>query len=108
MSKFDRYNYTDNKYKKPVKSGGYVYVFDADELYESKTIYKVAYYDKERERILVEIEPIKNKADLEVISGWRASSRTIDYIEHYKLKRDKFYWWVSAWLKTNNNFINNE
>lgn len=108
MSKFDRYNYTDNKYKKPVKSGDYVYIFDTDELYEGKTIYKVHCIEEEEERILVEIDPIKNKADLNTIFGWDRSSRGINYIEHYNLKRDKLYWWVSAWLKANNNFINNE
>lgn len=106
MSKFDINNYTDNKYKKPVKSGDYVYIFDTDELYEGKTIYKV--HCIEEEKILVEIDPIKNKADLDTISGWSRSSRRVDYIEHYKLERDKLYWWVSAWLKANNNILNNE
>ena len=105
MSKFDRYNYTNNKYKKPVKKGDYVYIFDTDELYESETIYKVHYIAEEK--ILVEVDPIKNKADLEVISGWSRSSRRI--IVEYDLEKDKLYWWVSAWLKVkNNNFINNE
>lgn len=106
MSKFDINNYTDNKYTKPVKAGDYVYIFDTDELYEGKTIYKV--HCIEEEKILVEIDPIKNKADLDTISGWSRSSRRVDYIEHYKLERDKLYWWVSAWLKANNNILNNE
>ena len=111
MSKFGRYDcidndYTDNKYKKPVKSGDYVYIFDIDELYEGKTIYKVHCMDDQK--ILVEVDPIKNKVDLEVVSGWSSSSRRADYIECYKLERGKLYWWVSVWLKTNNNFINNE
>lgn len=106
MSKFDRCNYTNNKYKKPVKSGDYVCIFDTDELYESKTIYKV--HCIHEEKILVEVNPIKNKADLEVVLGWDSSSRAINYIERFNLKRDKLYWWVSAWLKANNNFINNE
>lgn len=105
MSKFD-INCKNNKYKKPVKSGDYVYIFDIDELYEGKTVYKV--YCIDEEKILVEVDPIKNKADLEVISGWSCSSRKSDYIERYKLKRDKLYWWVSLWLKANNNLINNE
>ena len=99
-------DYTDNKYKKPVKKGDYVYIFDTDELYEGETIYKVHYMDEEK--ILVEVDPIKNKVDLEVISGWSRSSRRTDYIEQYNLEKDKLYWWVSAWLKANNNFINNE
>ena len=107
MSKFDINDYTDNKYKKPVKKGDYVYIFDTDELYEGETIYKVHYMDEEK--ILVEVDPIKNKVDLEVISGWSRSSRRTDYIEQYNLEKDKLYWWVSAWLKAkNNNFINNE
>ena len=47
MSKFDKYNYNIHRNKKPVKIGDYVYIFDAHKLYEAKTVYKVAYYDKE-------------------------------------------------------------
>lgn len=71
--------------KKPVKSGDYVYIFDTDELYESETIYKVHYIAEEK--ILVEVDPIKNKADLEVVLGWDRSSRRIDYIERYNLEK---------------------
>lgn len=106
MSKFDENMFPTNKYKKPVKKGDYVYIFDTDELYESKTTYKVHCMDEQK--ILVEIDPIKNKADLEIISGWNCSIRRTDYIERYNLEINKFYWWVSAWLKANNNFINNE
>lgn len=67
MRKFNLKDVIKNieEYKKPVNKGDYVYILNTQQaqVYEGKTIYKVAYYDKERERILVEIDPIKNKAD---------------------------------------------
>ena len=50
----------------------------------------------------------ENREDFRTIRGWSYYSRSKEYSEHYKLKKDKLYWWVSAWLKTSNNFINNE
>lgn len=109
MSKFNKYNYSIHRNKKPVKIGDYVYIFDTHKLYEAKTIYKVAYYDKEAESVLVEIDPIKNKEDLGTISGWDYFFRSYEYSERYKLKKDKLYWWVNAWLKAQNSYIlNNE
>lgn len=106
MGRFDLNN--SSKYKKPVKIGDYVYIFDTHKLYEAKTVYKVAYYDKEVESVLVEVSPIENREDFGTIRGWGYYFRSKEYSEHYKLKKDKLYWWVSAWLKASNNFINNE
>ena len=102
MSKFDKYNYNIHRNKKPVKIGDYVYIFDAHKLYEAKTVYKVAYYDKETGRVLVEVDPKKNFIDGKYIKGWH--DRDIKGI----IKKDKLYWWVGVWLKASNNFINNE
>ena len=108
MSKFDKYNYNIYRNKQPVKIGDYVYIFDTHKLYEAKTVYKVAYYDKEIESVLVEVSPEENREDFGTIRGWGYYFRSKEYSEHYKLKKDKLYWWVSAWLKASNNFINNE
>lgn len=108
MSKFDKYNYNIHRNKKPVKIGDYVYIFDTHKLYEAKTVYKVAYYDKKIESVLVEVSPKENREDFGTIRGWGSYVRSKEYSEHYKLKKDKLYWWVSAWLKASNNFINNE
>ena len=108
MSKFDKYNYNIYRNKKPVKIGDYVYIFDTHKLYEAKTVYKVAYYDKETENVLVEVSPIENREDFSTIRGWGYYVRSKEYSERYKLKKDKLYWWVSAWLKASTNFINNE
>lgn len=74
------------EYKKPVKSGDYVYILETQQVYEGKTIYKVAYYDKERERILVEVDPVKNKVDNKYIKGF-----------HRNKDLSKFYWWIFIW-----------
>ena len=108
MSKFDKYNYNIHRNKKPVKIGDYVYIFDTHKLYEAKTVYKVAYYDKEAESVLVEVSPKENREDFGTIRGWGYYFRSKEYSERYKLKKDKLYWWVSAWLKASTNFINNE
>ena len=108
MSKFDKYNYNIYRNKQPVKIGDYVYIFDTHKLYEAKTVYKVAYYDKKAESVLVEVSPEENREDFGTIRGWGYYFRSKEYSEHYKLKKDKLYWWVSAWLKASNNFINNE
>lgn len=108
MSKFDKYNYNIYRNKQPVKIGDYVYIFDTHKLYEAKTVYKVAYYDKKEESVLVEVSPEENREDFGTIRGWGYYFRSKEYSEHYKLKKDKLYWWVGAWLKASNNFINNE
>lgn len=108
MSKFDKYNYNIYRNKQPVKIGDYVYIFDTHKLYEAKTVYKVVYYDKEAESVLVEVSPKENREDFRTIRGWSYYFRSQEYSEHYKLKKDKLYWWVSAWLKASTNFINNE
>jgi len=76
------------EYKKPVKSGDYVYILETQQqVYEGKTIYKVAYYDKERERILVEVDPVKNKVDNKYIKGCRDKSKDLS----------KLYRWIFVW-----------
>lgn len=88
------------EYKKPVNSGDYVYILDTQkQMYEGKTIYKVAYYDKERERILVEVDPVKNKVDDKYIKGFH----------RYEDLR-KLYLWVFIWKKvlSNSHILNNE
>ena len=99
MSKFDKYNYNIHRNKKPVKIGDYVYIFDAHKLYEAKTVYKVAYYDKETGRVLVEVDPKKNFIDGKYIKGWH--DRDIKGI----IKKDKLYWWVCLWQQAQNQYI---
>lgn len=74
------------EYKKPVNKGDYVYILESQHVYEGKTIYKVVYYDKERKRILVEIDPEKNKVDNKYINGFH----------RYEDLR-KLYLWVYIW-----------
>lgn len=87
------------EYKKPVKKGDYVYILESQHVYECKTIYKVAYYDKERKRILVEIDPVKNKVDNKYITGFH----------RYKDLR-KLYLWVFIWQQvlSCSHYLNNE
>jgi len=76
------------EYKKPVKKGDYVYILETQQqVYEGKTIYKVAYYDKERGRILVEVDPVKNKVDNKYIKGCHDKSKDLS----------KLYQWIFVW-----------
>ena len=66
----------------------------------AKTIYKVAYYDSDRNpnRILVEVDPEKNCIDLDVISGWKACNALSHAdIEKYQIDFEKEYWWINCW-----------
>lgn len=68
--------------------------------YTAKTIYKVAYYDSDRNpnRILVEVDPEKNCIDLDVISGWKACNALSHAdIEKYQIDFEKEYWWINWW-----------
>ena len=68
--------------------------------YTAKTIYKVAYYDSDRNpnRILVEVDPEKNRIDLDVISGWEADKALSHAdIEKYQIDFEKEYWWINFW-----------
>ena len=78
------------------KKGDLVEVSDLN--YTAKTIYKVAYYDKNRNRILVEVDPEKNRIDLDVISGWKACNALSHAdIEKYQIDFEKEYWWINWW-----------
>ena len=68
MGRFDLNN--SSKYTKPVDKGSFVYIYDVDIKYEAKTAYKVAYYDKETGRALIEVDPKKNLIDGKYIKGW--------------------------------------
>ena len=105
--KFDLHCKTSEYYKKPVNKGSFVYIYDVDNGYEAQTIYKVAYYDEETKRILVEVDPKKNLIDSKYIKGWD------DYYYHIKLKdileEGKLYWWVCLWQQASNSYVlNNE
>ena len=106
---FNNDNYAKyGEYKKPVNPGDYVYIFDIHNNYEAKTIYKVCYVSSFL-KILVEVDPEKNKADSDKITGWDDSYRTFQEIERYKLKKGKFYWWVYAWKQIPKSLtLNNE
>lgn len=80
--------------------------------YTAKTLYKVAYCDLFciSKRILVEVDPIKNKVDLGWINGWVAKSHlSLNEIERYQLNPEKRYWWISWWnLKETKLLLKNE
>lgn len=81
--------------------------------YTAKTIYKVAYYDSDRNpnRILVEVDPEKNCIDLDVISGWKACNALSHAdIEKYQIDFEKEYWWINWWnfKKSKIHFLKNE
>ena len=69
MGRFNLH-YKKSEYKKPVDKGSFVYIYDVDCEYEAQTVYKVAYYDKKLERILVEVDPKKNFIDSDYIKGF--------------------------------------
>lgn len=103
MGRFDLNN--SSKYKKPVDKGSFVYIYDVDNGYEAKTVYKVAFYDKETRRVLVEVDPKKNLIDSDYIKGWNDSYMRLKNI----IKEDKLYWWVYLWQQASNPYVlNNE
>ena len=97
MGRFDLNN--RSKYKKPVYKGSFVYIYDVDIKYEAKTVYKVAYYDKETRRVLVEVDPKKNLIDGKYIKGW--NDRDMEGI----IKKDKLYWWVCLWQQAQSQYV---
>ena len=97
MGRFDVNN--SSKYTKPVNKGSFVYIYDVDIKYEAKTAYKVAYYDKETGRVLVEVDPKKNLIDGKYIKGWH--DRDMPGI----IKKDKLYWWVCLWQQAQNQYV---
>lgn len=104
-----RFNLNNNsKYKEPVDKGSFVYIYDVDIGYEAKTIYKVAFYDKETRRVLVEVDPKKNFIDGKYIKGW-ADEPYRDMHMPNIIKKDKLYWWVCLWQQAPNSCVlNNE
>ena len=103
MGRFDLNN--SSKYKNHVDKGSFVYIYDVDNGYEAKTVYKVAYYDKKAKRILVEVDPKKNFIDSGYIKGWNDSYMGLEDI----IKEDKLYWWVCLWQQASNPYVlNNE
>ena len=102
---YENSKYKDSKYKKPVDKGSFVYIYDVDNGYEAKTVYKVAYYDEKAKRILVEVDPKKNFIDSDYIKGWNDSYMGLEDI----IKEDKLYWWVCLWQQASNPYVlNNE
>ena len=99
MGRFDLNN--RSKYKKPVDKGSFVYIYDVDIKYEAKTVYKVAYYDKETRRILVEVDPKRNFIDGKYIKGWTETYRGKPGI----IKKDKLYWWVCLWQQAQSPYV---
>ena len=92
----------------PCKKGNTVEISE-DLGYTAKTNYKVAYYDKDSERILVEVDPRKNYLDREYIKGWLAQEHLISIdIEKYQVDPKKRYWWIYWWNLKASNFLENE
>lgn len=98
MGRFNLH-YKKSKYTKPVDKGSFVYIYDVDCEYEAQTVYKVAYYDKETGRVLVEVDPKKNFIDGKYIKGWH--DRNIPGI----IEEDKLYWWVYLWQQISNPYV---
>lgn len=106
MGRFDLSN--SSKYTKPVDKGSFVYIYDVDIGYEAKTIYKVAFYDKETRRVLVEVDPKKNFIDGKYIKGW-ADEPYRDMHMPNIIEKDKLYWWICLWQQAPNSYVlNNE
>lgn len=106
MGRFDLSN--NSKYKEPVDKGSFVYIYDVDIKYEAKTAYKVAFYDKETRRVLVEVDPKKNFIDGKYIKGW-ADEPYRDMHMPNIIKKDKLYWWICLWQQAPNSYVlNNE
>lgn len=102
MGRFDLNN--SSKYKNPVDKGSFVYIYDVDIKYEAKTAYKVAFYDKETRRVLVEVDPKKNLIDGKYIKGW-ADEPYRDMHMPNIIKKDKLYWWVCLWQQVQNRYV---
>ena len=100
MGRFNLH-YKKSEYKKPVDKGSFVYIYDVDCEYEAQTVYKVAYYDKKLERILVEVDPKKNFIDSGYIKGWNDSYMGLEHI----IEEDKLYWWVCLWQQISNPYV---
>ena len=104
---------TNEKYwKRPFcKKGDFVEVSECLN-YTAKTLYKVAYYNPARRplRILVEVDPVKNKVDIGWINGWLAKQTlSLNEIERYQVNPEKRYWWINWWnLKEANFLLKNE
>ena len=84
----------------PCKVGDTVEVSE-DLEYAAKTIYKVAYYDKETGRVLIEVDPKKNLIDGKYIKGWTVTCMDKSGI----IKKDKLYWWVCLWQQAQNPYV---
>lgn len=102
MGRFNLH-YKKSEYKKPVDKGSFVYIYDVDCEYEAQTVYKVAYYDKKLERILVEVDSKKNFIDSGYIKGWNDSYMGLE-LEHI-IEKDKLYWWVCLWQQISNPYV---
>lgn len=80
--------------------------------YTAKTLFKVVYCNLSclPKKILVEVDPIKNKVDLGWINGWVAKFHlSSNEIERYQVNPNKRYWWISWWnLKEIKFLLNNE
>ena len=77
--------------------------------YVAKTVYKVVYYDKDPERILIEVDPRKNYQDLEYIKGWFAcKDLSPQDVEKYQVDPKKRYWWIYWWNLKESNLLKNE
>ena len=92
----------------PCKKGNIVEASE-DLEYAAKTVYKVVYYDKGSERILIEVDPRKNYQDLEWIKGWFACKVLSPHdVEKYQVELKKRYWWIYWWNLKESNLLKNE
>lgn len=78
-----------------IRPGDYVYFYDEQYLYKTKTKYKVAYLcDPWKILVYVDLDG-ENKKDGVPICGWRGDYRS----EKYGLPLNKRYWFVTAWKR---------
>ena len=93
-----------------VRLGDFIRIYDRtyDFLYISKTLFKVVDVFIS-DILIVEVDPIKNAADIDVIRGWHPGEKFHSNWEtiYTRLKKGQLYWYVYDYEKISN-LISNE
>ena len=93
-----------------VRLGEFVRIYDSsyEPLYMSKTLFKVVQMGISG-ALIVEVDPIKNAADIDVIRGWHPEEKFHDWRIYPRLKEGHLYWYVRDYkIVKISNLISNE
>ena len=105
-------NYFDNP---KINIGDIVEVYYNYCDYTAKTKFRIANnISNDCGEILIEVDPVKNAADFDVIPGWYYKDNGMcksDEKFYSPLDENKRYWWIKRWhlvRKYNNSIMDNE